>query len=203
MQIERSASGTVRTIGGRPGPHDGALAKQIKSITTIMILAGCGVTVLMVIILFLHGLPAATEEVKSGMTEIETTFLRRMAEDKATFTTEVLSRVVTDITLLQSFAQARLEGAAPAAGLAHKSFAGVGAQGFDTDRQPKDNSVYYLPGRTSAAEAYGGASADADTEALLDKIAPLDMAFRAISKHYGSQGSECKVSPCVPLPAVR
>ena len=103
MQIERSASGTVRTIGGRPGPHDGALAKQIKSITTIMILAGCGVTVLMVIILFLHGLPAATEEVKSGMTEIETTFLRRMAEDKATFTTEVLSRVVTDITLLQSF----------------------------------------------------------------------------------------------------
>jgi hypothetical protein len=107
--------------------HDGALAKLIKRTSVISLVLGCGSIVVAFLVIMLGGIGKATDVVKIEMLSAEETNLRQMVDAKADFTTEVLSRVVTDITLMTSFAQAALLGPAPSA--AALSHAGIPAQG--------------------------------------------------------------------------
>ena len=172
-------------------PHDGALSKQITRTSVAMLLLGCSVTVVAWVAATVVETPEATEAVKQEMLEQETGNLRQLAVNKATFATEVLARVKTDMVLIHSFAEAAFQGSAPSQ--PHKSFPAIPAQGFtaadgtySTEHAGKswEHSNYYLPGRVLATEDQA-----AHTQTLLDRTAGIDLAFRSLSQIYGLTGT--------------
>ena len=93
--------------------------------------------------------------------------------------------------MITTIAQDAVRGPAPAAGQAGKSFPGLTNHGRPaawSGAQEHDNSVYITPGRDRVSDGYDN-SMNAHTKTLLDKIAPLDMAFRSLRSHYGKYGT--------------
>ena len=194
-------------------PHRGALSKKIKWTSVVMLLLGCTLTVVAYVIATLVAMPQWTGVVKEEMLEEETGSLLQLAQNKAIFATEVLSRVRGDLELISDFATDAFQGDAPAQ--PYLSYPAIPAQGHtiadgtygytatdtSTDTacrtgtlstqtgagcpgQSWEHSNYYLPGRTAAGEDQAP-----HTRALLDRTAGIDLAFRSLNKIYGLDGT--------------
>ena len=194
-------------------PHRGALSKKIKWTSVVMLLLGCTLTVVAYVIATLVAMPQWTGVVKEEMLEEETGSLLQLAQNKAIFATEVLSRVRGDLELISDFATDAFQGDAPAQ--PYLSYPAIPAQGHTradgtygytatdttTDTacrtgtlstqtgagcpgQSWEHSNYYLPGRTAAGEDQAP-----HTRALLDRTAGIDLAFRSLNKIYGLDGT--------------
>ena len=170
--------------------HDGALATTIKWSSISFLLVGCALTVGAYVFAALHGMPDWLDVVKTDLEFHELKSLGRLAEDKAVFATEVLSRVQSDLDAIHTVAQDAIHSPAPAAGQAGASFPGLSVQmgSIAGDTKERAHSVYFTPGRASLSDAYTH-SMNAHTKTLLDKIAPLDTAFRSLRSHYGESGT--------------
>ena len=113
--------------------HDGALAAKIKRKLALLVILGAIGVVATFIVAVVVGMPAATEAVKEEMTKVELNNMAQMTSTKATFATEVLERVQSDLALIDSFSTAALAGgpvATPGA-----STAGIAVQGGFTSCQ--------------------------------------------------------------------
>ena len=91
-------------------PHAGKLSTKVKLWSISSLLLGCTAVVLAFVITTLKRMPDAFQDVEVEMVRIEERNLNRMTGAKATYATESLARVVSDIELLQDFAQAALLG---------------------------------------------------------------------------------------------
>ena len=140
-------------------------------------------------------LPGWTEQVKIDMNNEETKSLRQLAENKAAFATEVFSEISSDALLLAEFAHSAL--ARPDDGSSMAPAPGIPAQGWVADENYRrqqdgseytwDRSVYYLPGRAGSEHRFD--SLPSHTQALLNKISGLDLAFRTLGERYGQYGT--------------
>ena len=156
---------------------------------------GCSVTVLIFVIVIAASLPGWTKQVKIDMNNEETNSLRQLAENKAAFATEVFSGISTDALLLTEFAHSAL--AQPDDGSTMAPDPGIPAQGWvaddtyvwqaDGSEYTWDRSVYYLPGRAGAEHSFD--NLPGHTQALLNRITGVDMAFRTLREQYGHAGT--------------
>ena len=113
--------------------HDGALASKIKRKLALLVIRGAIVTFAAFIITVVVGMPAATEAVKEEMTKVVLNNLAQMTSTKATFATEVLERVQSDLSKIDSVSTAALAGGPVAT--PGTSIAGIAVQGDFTSCQ--------------------------------------------------------------------
>lgn len=132
--------------------HDGALAAKIKRKLALLVIIGAIVTVAAFMITVVVGMPAATDAVKEEMTKVELNNLAQMTSTKATFATEVLERVQSDLSLIDSFSTAALAGGPVAT--PGTSTAGIAVQGGFTSCQLNSG----LDGRTLSQGACNAAT---------------------------------------------
>jgi len=197
--VAAAAHRSLIGMGGRSeipqSKHDGALSKKITHYSVCMLVFGCSVTVLIFVIVITASLPGWTEQVKIDMNNAESTSLRQLAENKAAYATEVFSGISTDVVLLTEFAHSALAGADDGSTMVPAP--GIPAQGWVADdkymrlaggeQYTWDRSVYYLPGRAGAEHSFD--NLPGHTQALLNKITGLDMAFRTLREQYGRTGT--------------
>lgn len=150
---------------------------------------------LIFVIVMTASLPGWTEQVKIDMNNEETNSLQQLAENKAAFASEVFSEISTDALLLTEFSHSALT--RPDGGSTMEPAPGIPAQGWVADEKyvrqaggseyTWDRSVYYLPGRAGSEHSFD--NLPGHTQALLNKITGLDMAFRTLGERYGQSGT--------------